>query len=55
MKFGIFHELATPRPFTPEVESEVVRNALEQGQRTAAARPARRPKKLASPRERPLE
>lgn len=30
MKFGIFHELATPRPFTPEAESQVVMNALEQ-------------------------
>jgi len=30
MKFGIFHELATPRPFTPEAETQVVMNALEQ-------------------------
>ncbi len=30
MKFGLFHELATPRPFTPEVEAKVVHNALEQ-------------------------
>ncbi len=27
MKFGIFHELATPRPFTPEIETQVVMNA----------------------------
>ncbi len=30
MKFGIFHELATPRPFTAESEMAVVLNALEQ-------------------------
>ncbi len=30
MKFGIFHELATPRPFTAENESKVLQNALEQ-------------------------
>ncbi|MFO0687301.1 MAG: LLM class flavin-dependent oxidoreductase [Myxococcota bacterium] len=30
MKFGIFHELATPRPFTAENEAKVLRNALEQ-------------------------
>lgn len=30
MKFGIFHELATPRPFTAENESKVLENALEQ-------------------------
>ena len=30
MKFGLFHELATPRPFTAESESLVVHNALEQ-------------------------
>ena len=30
MKFGIFHELATPRPFTAENERKVLMNALEQ-------------------------
>jgi alkanesulfonate monooxygenase SsuD/methylene tetrahydromethanopterin reductase-like flavin-dependent oxidoreductase (luciferase family) len=30
MKFGIFHELATPRPFTADSESTVIHNALEQ-------------------------
>lgn len=30
MKFGIFHELATPRPFTREAERSVIHNALEQ-------------------------
>jgi len=30
VKFGIFHELATPRPFTRENEAKVIRNALEQ-------------------------
>lgn len=30
MKFGIFHELPTPRPFTPETERQVLLNALEQ-------------------------
>ncbi len=30
MKFGIFFEMSTPRPFTSEVESAVFHNALEQ-------------------------
>lgn len=30
MKFGIFHELATPRPFTAENEARVLHNALAQ-------------------------
>jgi len=30
MKFGIFFEMSTPRPFTAEVESAVLHNALEQ-------------------------
>ena len=30
LKFGIFHELATPRPFTAENESKVLQHALEQ-------------------------
>ena len=30
MKFGIFFEMSTPRPFTPEVEAQVFLNALEQ-------------------------
>ncbi len=30
MKFGIFFEMSTPRPFTADVEASVYRNALEQ-------------------------
>ena len=30
MKFGIFFELSVPRPFTREVEQQVIVNALEQ-------------------------
>ena len=30
MKFGIFFELSTPRPFTREAEWQVYHNALEQ-------------------------
>ena len=30
MKFGIFFEMSTPRPFTSEVESQVYLNSLEQ-------------------------
>ena len=30
MKFGIFFEMSTPRPFTTEVQSAVFHNALEQ-------------------------
>jgi alkanesulfonate monooxygenase SsuD/methylene tetrahydromethanopterin reductase-like flavin-dependent oxidoreductase (luciferase family) len=30
MKFGIFFEMSTPRPFTTEVEAAVLHNALEQ-------------------------
>ena len=30
MKFGIFFEMSTPRPFAPGVESAVFHNALEQ-------------------------
>jgi len=30
MKFGIFFELSTPRPFSREVEWQVYHNALEQ-------------------------
>jgi alkanesulfonate monooxygenase SsuD/methylene tetrahydromethanopterin reductase-like flavin-dependent oxidoreductase (luciferase family) len=30
MKFGIFFEMSTPRPFTPEIEASVLHNALEQ-------------------------
>ena len=32
MRFGIFFEMSTPRPFTAGVESQVYRNALEQAQ-----------------------
>lgn len=30
MKFGIFFEMSTPRPFTPAVETSVYHHALEQ-------------------------
>lgn len=30
MKFGIFYELSVPRPFSPEIESQVYHNSLEQ-------------------------
>ena len=30
MKFGIFYELSVPRPWTPEAEHKVYKNALEQ-------------------------
>ena len=30
MKFGIFFEMSTPRPFTADVEATVYHNALEQ-------------------------